>query len=310
MSDFNSSLPIRTQSNGDAVVNISDGTIQSQLLSVDASGRIVVKLDDGSGNLITSQISGTQRALDVGINVAGVQVDPRQIRALTSADVVTANQGTAAATHSSPWWIHLTDGANDSALLATGELKVAVTQLLTEDHNYGAVGANTLRTAALVGNATGAADFGNGATGAQTLRTAANLAVAGADVSNINPVPVSISSTIPGTSIQNYNTAAAIAAGSSSNHDYTVTTLKTLNLARIWSTASGKLKIEIQVETGVATGIFNSKFVGFNSTSTPNIDITVVSAEQVAAGVRIRVIRTNLDKQPMDLYSTIEGTEV
>ncbi len=41
----------------------------------------------------------------------------------------------------------------------------------TNDTNYGAVGATTLRTASQVGNATGAADFGSGAAGAQTLRT-------------------------------------------------------------------------------------------------------------------------------------------
>lgn len=39
-----------------------------------------------------------------------------------------------------------------------------------EDKNYGVVGANTLRTAAQIGNATGAADFGAGVTTAQTLR--------------------------------------------------------------------------------------------------------------------------------------------
>jgi hypothetical protein len=41
---------------------------------------------------------------------------------------------------------------------------------LSEDHNYGVVGANTLRTAAQIGNATGAADFDAGLSGAQTLR--------------------------------------------------------------------------------------------------------------------------------------------
>lgn len=41
------------------------------------------------------------------------------------------------------------------------------------DQNYGVVGANTLRTAAQIGNATGAADFNFGAAGAQTLRIAA-----------------------------------------------------------------------------------------------------------------------------------------
>lgn len=52
------------------------------------------KLQDGNGNIVTSQANGAQRALDVGINVAGVQIDPRSIRALTSGgDSVTAAQG-------------------------------------------------------------------------------------------------------------------------------------------------------------------------------------------------------------------------
>lgn len=38
-----------------------------------------IRHTDGAGNLITSQVSGSQRALDVGIDVAGVQVDPRQV---------------------------------------------------------------------------------------------------------------------------------------------------------------------------------------------------------------------------------------
>lgn len=41
---------------------------------------------------------------------------------------------------------------------------------IEEDKNYGTVGANTIRTAAQIGNATGAADFGSGADSAQTLR--------------------------------------------------------------------------------------------------------------------------------------------
>ena len=41
---------------------------------------------------------------------------------------------------------------------------------IEEDKNYGVVGANTIRTAAQIGNATGAAAFGSGADSAQTLR--------------------------------------------------------------------------------------------------------------------------------------------
>jgi hypothetical protein len=62
--------------------------------------RVMSYTNDGAGTAITSQVNGTQRALDVGIDVAGIQVDPRAIRALTSSDVVVANQGVANAT---PW---------------------------------------------------------------------------------------------------------------------------------------------------------------------------------------------------------------
>lgn len=48
---------------------------------------------------------------------------------------------------------------------------ISIAPLLAEDHGYGTVGTSTLRTAAQIGNGTGAADFGTGADSAQTLRT-------------------------------------------------------------------------------------------------------------------------------------------
>lgn len=53
---------------------------------------------------------------------------------------------------------------------ATGRIPVDALVTLGYDTNYGVVGSNTLRGAAQIGNATGAADFGAGASGAQTLR--------------------------------------------------------------------------------------------------------------------------------------------
>lgn len=178
------------------------------------------------------------------------------------------------------------------------------------DFNYGAVGAQTIRAAAQVGNATGAADYNNGATGAQTLRTAANLAVGGADVTASNPVPVTISVDSPGSEIDAFNTASAVAGGATSNHDYTVTAAKTLLLSQIEATASGKMKIEVQIETGVASGTFTTRFVQFNSTATPNMTIKIGPVISVAAGVRVRVIRTNKDILAQDVYSTIMGQEI
>ena len=131
MSDFNSSLPVRTEANGDVVAKIVDGTVTSQALGVDSSGRITIKLQDGGGTSLTSQTNGTQRALDVGINVAGAQIDPRSIRTLTAADVVTANQGTAGATA----WL-TTDAADGSVAAGTAGTKSMLGGLVFNKWHY------------------------------------------------------------------------------------------------------------------------------------------------------------------------------
>lgn len=124
-----------------------------------------------------------------------------------------------------------------------------------------------------------------------------------------NPLPVTWVDS-EGAEINNYLTSVAVAAAASVNHDYTVTAATTLKLSQIWAAASGKMKILVQVETGVASGVFTTHFAGFNSTANPNIEIPIGENISVAAGVRVRVIRTNLDNQAQDLYSTISGHEI
>jgi acylphosphatase len=133
---------------------------------------------------------------------------------------------------------------------------------------------------------------------------------AGVAFSASNPLPVAISADVIGTEINSYNTAASIAGGASSNHDYTVSGGTTLLLKQIEASASGKMKIEVQIETGVATNVFNTRFVQFNSTANTNMSIHLDAPISVAAGVRVRVIRTNRDNQSQDVYSTISGIEV
>lgn len=123
-----------------------------------------------------------------------------------------------------------------------------------------------------------------------------------------NPLPVTISES-EGTEVNDYNTAAAVAAAATSNHDYTVTALNTLTFTQFSASASGKCKIVVSVETAVASGVFTPKFVMFNSTANPNMDKTLREPMTVAAGVRVRIARTNLDNQAQDLYSTISGHE-
>lgn len=132
--DANNSLPVRTEANGDVAVKIVDGSITSQALAIDATGKPTIKLNDGNGNAITSQVSGAQQALDVGINVGGIQVDPRAVRALTSADVVTANQGSAN-TIVNGWPVNPTDGTNSQGYTASSEAKISVTQPLPAGTN-------------------------------------------------------------------------------------------------------------------------------------------------------------------------------
>lgn len=71
-------------------------------------------VQDASGNSITSQASGSQRALDIGINVGGVQVDPRTRTwsLLNSTDSVNAVQSGVWSTGRTWSLLNTTDSVN------------------------------------------------------------------------------------------------------------------------------------------------------------------------------------------------------
>lgn len=72
---------------------ISGTVTVSGTVAATQSGAWAVRTQDGAGNAITSQVSGSQRVLDVGVNVAGVLIDPRSIRNLASgSDSISAVQ--------------------------------------------------------------------------------------------------------------------------------------------------------------------------------------------------------------------------
>lgn len=130
----------------------------------------------------------------------------------------------------------------------------------------------------------------------------------GNEITEDDPLFVSFAEN-PGDEIVDYDTASAIAKDATDNHDYTVTAGKTLLIDELWASASGKMKIEVQFETAAASGVFNTKWVAFNSTSDPNIRIPSEKIGKQVAGAIVRIIRTNLDNQAQDLYSTIVGIE-
>lgn len=317
MSDLNSSLPVRTENDGDVVVKISDKTVTSQQLAVNADGSVNITDNGGSITVdgtvelgatslaalesITVQNGAGAAAVNIqdGGNSITVDATALDIRALAfatdkadvSGSVVALDAPTLAALES----ITVQNGAGASAVnIQDGGNSITVDGAVT-------VSATALDIRALA--------FSTDKVDASGSVVDANLKVASAAVSMSNPVPVVLTSATPGTPIQDFAKGSAIAAGASSTHDYTVSALKTFGAARVWASASGKIKVEVQYETAAASGVFNTKFVGFNSTATPNVDITIVNPFPQVTGAKVRVIITNLDKAAEDVYSTIEGNE-
>lgn len=125
-----------------------------------------------------------------------------------------------------------------------------------------------------------------------------------------NPLPVSFEES-GGVEVHDYDTGAAIVKDATDDHDYSVANGDVFYLRQIWASASGKLKIEVQIGDGGASEIFTTKFVGFNSTADPNISIDFGRDPLKVTGTvnttTVKIIRTNLDNQAQDVYSTIIG---
>lgn len=134
------------QVGADLKLSVKDVTAQASLASIDAdidvalstrasslnqtNGTQKTQVVDPTGASVTSQTNGTQRALDVGVNVAGVQVDPRQTRTLTSADTVTVAQPIGTNLHTVVDSSALPTGAATESTLATRVADTTVTARL------------------------------------------------------------------------------------------------------------------------------------------------------------------------------------
>lgn len=297
MSDYNSSLPIRTESAGDAIVKVADATIPSQQLAVNADGS--VNITDNGGAITVDASNLDIRDLSAASDsVEAVQDTHDDLNAnanlqVGNADVANGNPvpisdaGGAITVDAIDLDIRDLDSASDS-------VTVVATDLDIRDLSSASDSVTVVATDLDIRNLSAAQD-----------NVAANIRdESGAAFSASNPLPVSVVDS-EGTEVNNYNTAASVAAGGTSNHDYT--TPSAFKLRKIWAAASGKLKIEVQIETAAASGTFNTVYVGFNSTAHPTIDIHLSDAITVASGARVRTIRTNADNQAQDVYSTVSG---
>lgn len=123
-----------------------------------------------------------------------------------------------------------------------------------------------------------------------------------------NPLPV-FQTESDGDEIVDYNTSTSVAANSSVNHDYTVSAARTFLGSMLSVSGSGKLKAELQLETVAGSSVYNTVAVKFNSTSDPNVDFELKKIIKQITGANVRVVITNRDNQPQDVYSTLLGIE-
>lgn len=282
---FNTSLPVLTNT-------------QQSAIQVDSSGRILIGALSAGAAVIGAVTQSAGPWTQNLTQVAGSAIALGQTTMSASLPVTFASNQSVLST---------TDAADGSVGAGTAGTKsmlagaVFNTSLPTLTNGQQAAVQADSSGRILVGSIASALPAGT------NLLGSVNLDIGSAAVSPTNPIPVYIQD--GGTSVNNYSTSASLAAAATSNHDYAVTAAKTLHLSQVHAAASGKLKIEVQLETGSGTGVFNTLYVGFNSTSNPNIDYTFSAEAQQVTGAKVRIIRTNEDKASQDVYSTISGHE-
>lgn len=230
------------------------------------------KMQDGAGNNLTSQVNGSQRALDIGIDVAGVQVDPRARTWVLSSGTdsvasvqsgswtVTANQGT------TPWVNNISQFGGSNVVTGVGASGSGIPRVtVSNDSNILATQSGTWN----ITNITGTVSLPTGAA------TSANQSTMITDLVNIN------------TSVQ--NTQGSVGAGTlAANSNLVGLTFNTIaptvvsgQQVAMQGDSSGNLKVNLQ--TSIPAGANNIGSV--NQGTSPWVDnITQFGGSNVVTG--------------------------
>lgn len=318
MSDFNSSLPVRTETAGDLQVKIVDSTIPAQGLTVEADGSINVNvsatdLDIRDLAFATDKVdvSGSEVSLDSttlaaleNITVSATDLDIRNL--VFATDKIDASGSSVSISGSVT--VTATDLDIRNLTFAQDKVDASGSSVALDAPTLAALESVTVQNGAGA-SAVNIQDGGNSITvdaNNLDIRDLTHVSDSiklgdGTDFLAINTdgsINVAIVDASPGTAVNDYNTVASVAAAGSSTHTYTST--GNFYLQQIEASASGKMKIEIQVNG-------TTRFVQFNSTSETNMSITLTNPILVTNTQTVTVIRTNRDNQSQDVYSTISG---
>lgn len=131
--------------------------------------------------------------------------------------------------------------------------------------------------------------------GQKTMANSAPVVLA----SDQSAIPVTFTPTVT-VELPQYNTAASLAANASSTQTYSPGA--TVSLDGVDASASGQMKIEIQWGT---TGAEATKAVFFTSKGDLSKSWRLPNPVSITNTMSVKVIRTNMDNQAQDVYSTI-----
>lgn len=312
MSDYNSSLPVRTENAGDIASKIVDANIPSQGLTVNLDGSVNVTDNGGSltvdaNNLDIRDLAFASDKVDVSGSLVTVSATDLDIRDLAFAsDKVDVSGSSITAT------VSATNLDIRDLVFATDKVDVSGSSITVSstDLDIRNLVAATDSVSAYLKDGAGTAITSTTSGSKQALDVSLKDQSGNPLGTATYPLTVSLSPNGGGNEINDYLQSAAVAVSATANHDYTVTAGKVFYLTQVEASGSGKAKMEIKVETGVGTGIFDTKFVQFNSTAETNMSVQLKSVITVVAGVKVRIVMQNRDNQPQDLYSTICGVEV
>jgi|SRR5579859_3813192 len=329
MSDFNSSLPVRTQNNGDIVVEVSDGTTPSQKMAVNSAGSAQVAgqgvAGTPAGGVVSVQgvtggtalpISGTVTATNPSVSTNG------------AAGPSSSTQSGGLVATSSP--SYTTGNLEPLSLTLAGALRVdgssvtqpvsgtvAVTQSTTPwVDNISQIGGSAISLGqttmsasipvAIASNQSAVASnitqIG-GSTQSATNPLFVELTNGTSAISSANPLPVSSTPVVVGTPKLYYTDSAAVAVGSPATQSITAAGTSGFYLQSIVLSGSGKFKATVAI--GATT-----YFAAFNSTATPTVEIAIPNNFLVPTGTAIVVTMTNNDLAAQDLYSTLVGIQI
>jgi hypothetical protein len=294
MADFDSSLPIRTEATGDVDVFISDSVTPSQKLKVNADGSIDTNFADGAKIIVTDGTNDLAISGDGSINatITATDLDVRDLDFATDSVDVSGSSVTVSATDLN---IRNLSESTDSVTAHQGgswSATVSATDLDIRDLAFATDKVDVSGSSVTVS----ATDLDIRDIDAASDSIAAHLFdEAGVAFSPANPLPVEFFENL--VEVFDYHVGDSIAENATSTHTYAAPS--GFKVKDVYVSGSGKMKAELKINSVTVA-------VGFNSAVNPNIQFRFQKGLN-ASGVNVEIVKTNLDKQSQNLYSTIIG---